>query len=194
MSGERLRDERGMTLVEMMIALSVLGIIVGPIMTSFLLGLLETTSTRERLADSSGAQVVSAYLLADVQSSKSVTLTSTGCPTSGGGTPLLRFDWEDPKTPSTDVAVVYVERSIAGEPALFRVTCTTTATGTTAEETELARNVQEFDVTCDLACPGTTTPRSVYVHLKAESQDPSDASSYRPFDFDFEATRRVSQP
>jgi prepilin-type N-terminal cleavage/methylation domain-containing protein len=176
-------DERGMTLVEMMIGLSVLAIIIGPIMMTFLLGLLESTSTRERVADSSAAQAISSFLLTDVHSSQTVT-KGAGC--SGSG--LVKFSWTDPST-GADASVAYISRSVGGEPTLVRVQCAT------SNEISLASNVQEFDVQCNPGCSSGSpaTPLDVTVDVRAESPDPSNASSYTPFEFAFEASRRVSQ-
>jgi prepilin-type N-terminal cleavage/methylation domain-containing protein len=66
---ERIANDEGLTLIELMISIGVLGIIMVPLVASFTLALLENTSSRERTADATSAQLISTYLLNDIQSS-----------------------------------------------------------------------------------------------------------------------------
>ena len=96
----RLADQRGMTLIELMVAISLLGIVIGPISASFLLGFLESTATRDRIADSTSVQVTSAYLLSDIQSSKVIVVDGTTSCRPGGlvdGEAVLEIQWTDPE-------------------------------------------------------------------------------------------------
>ena len=194
---DRLRIEEGLTLVELIISLGVLGVIIVPLTSSFLIGLIESTSTRDRVADSSAAQAISAYLLTDVQSSDTVAKTGSGClPVAGfGGTSTvkLQLNWLDPKT-NVPTVVTYIDHVPSGSPqhALFRLECT--GSTTTAQPLELAAYLDAangFTVECD-GTPTCTNPvKVVRVQIKAKSDSPSSASSYAPFDFDFLARRRV---
>jgi prepilin-type N-terminal cleavage/methylation domain-containing protein len=185
---DRLRDERGFTLIELMISMTIMSVIIVPVIGSFLIGITESTSSRERVADSSTAQLVSAYILGDIQSSKTVAKDVVGGTCPSGSPALLKLTWADPST-SEAFVVSYVEQS----DHLTRFTC---INGGAADGDELAADLAEFDVTC-FASDGSessdcSSVTKVHVHVKAESPEPSDASSYGPFEFEFDATRRVT--
>jgi Tfp pilus assembly protein PilW len=179
-------DEAGLTLIELMISVGILGLVIGPIITSFLLGLLESTSARDRIADSSSAQLTTAYLHADIQGSQTVATTGACLPSAlAGGTVVLQLAVTDPAGP--DPTVAYVDFTNAeGQRELHRATCT----GATSESRFLIQHLQDFEVTCDVdPCPAT--PKTVKVAITAESPSPDDASSYSAFTFEIDGVRRV---
>jgi prepilin-type N-terminal cleavage/methylation domain-containing protein len=194
---ERLADERGLTLIELIISMGVLGIIIVPLTSSFLIGLVESSSTRDRIADSSAAQAISAFLLTDIQSSDAVATSGSGClpPAGYGGTSTvkLQLSWTDHKT-SVATTVSYIDHTPAGssQHRLLRVSCSGGAT--TAEPAEIAAYLDAsagFVVECD-GLPTCTNPvKVVTVDVKAKSDSPSSASSYTPFEFELMARRRV---
>jgi prepilin-type N-terminal cleavage/methylation domain-containing protein len=194
----RIRDEGGMTLIELMIAVSLLGVVMGPILGSFLISMLETTATRDRISDSSGAQAVSSFLIPDIQSAKAVSPgpTTTCLPAAlAGATVHLVLAWDDPSDPadatkSTTVTYASVANG-SGQRTLHRASCT----GSAQETTRLASNMAAsngFAATCDgAACSSAATPRRVVASLTLESLDPQSNSSYGALTFDIKATRRV---
>lgn len=204
---ERLRDEAraedGLTLIELLISLGLLAIVIGPITFGFLLGLLETTAAHERIADASSAQVISSFLLADVESSQevrdSVTQRDAGEPCQPAGDLKVELEWTEPKD-GANVVASYVSRPEDGQDQLYRIECTG---GVLADPLLLVLNLNADDpviVTCErdgsaVGCPDD--PESVAVHFSANSVEPDqdatdgDVSSYDPFTFDFEARRRV---
>lgn len=193
---DRLRDERGLTLIELMISMGVLMIIIVPITTSFLLGILQSTGAQARTADSSGAQLVSSYLLADIQSSQTVAASGSGCPSAATGTVKMQLTWSDVDPAGAhNIVVAYVDQpgSQAGQRELYRYACSSG----TETNTLLALNLDTstFAVTCKDAAGTTvscaTPPRSVSVHMEASSIEPQAKSGYEPFVLDFAATRRV---
>jgi type II secretory pathway pseudopilin PulG len=188
----RIEDETGMTLIELTISMSLLVIIIVPVTTAFLLGILESTSARERVADSSTAQAISAFLMSDIQSAKQVYLDDTaGCASPPTDDTLLQTSWVDPRT-NDNVVAAYFTRTEDGQRQLFRVACTNGTAGTPTQLAHNLRNSGGFEVTCTPACSASaTTPTEVKVHVEAESIEPRDNSSYEPFEFDLEATRRV---
>lgn len=193
---ERVAPEDGFTLPEMIMAIAILGIIIGPITASMILGLLETTSTRDRLADSTSAQVLSAYLSSDIQSSEDVG-TSSACLTVelAGATPVLGLSWTDPLDDAlTSIAYVELERSGSTQKQLHRVTC---PDGATSFSTLVIQNLAATSgfvptFTCDGgACAGGELPDLVSVAVRVESIEPVEASSYDELTFTIEAQRRV---
>jgi prepilin-type N-terminal cleavage/methylation domain-containing protein len=172
----RLNDDSGMTLIELLVSISVLGIIIGPITMSMLLGLLTTSGTKERISDSAAAQLISAYFVTDVESSNTVD-TATGSPSCGSdsGTVKVRFTWSDP-TDSSDVTkqtlVEYIDRPTGDEGLheLWRYECDRSATPVVRSQQRLVRQVDfsglpvgTLAVSCntpEVACP-TGASRSV---------------------------------
>jgi hypothetical protein len=163
-----------MTLIEMVISISLLGILIGPITAMLLLGFASSNGTRERFADSSSAQLVSAYMIRDIQSATTVAFDDpSGC---ASGTPRLRLSWGAP----TPTDVVYFETVTAGQTELRRASCGSGA----PIETLLVDNLGEF----------TPTPvgRSVRVKIIANRATSDSNAYYQPFTFSFEAERRAS--
>jgi prepilin-type N-terminal cleavage/methylation domain-containing protein len=127
----RLRDSRGFTLVELLVTITIMGLIIG-----------------QRLGESHDAQIVNAYFGQDVQSigvrdwatapfalKQSVELdappTSGLYPCGAAGTPnaVVRMAWDDPDLPTHNqpVVVSYVVQTVGAERQLRRITCVGTA-------------------------------------------------------------------
>jgi prepilin-type N-terminal cleavage/methylation domain-containing protein len=194
--------EDGFTLIEMIIAISVLGLIIGPIVGSFLLGILEADSTRDRIADSASAQVTTAYLLGDVQSSQLVvTNASTGSACLSGeaaaGTNQvpIQFTWTDPDDGPVVVSYVVHDPPASDQLELYRSTCTPGDSPVllvqhVASTGGVILACLDDDGVALGSCAGE--PRTVTVTIRAESLDPPSQSSYDPLTFEITAERRVS--
>jgi prepilin-type N-terminal cleavage/methylation domain-containing protein len=194
---EELPDEGGFTLIEMMIAIGVLSIVIVPLIGSFLMGILETSSAEERTADSVAAQLASSYLISDIESSETISFGSPVCAASG--TSLLSMTWNAPSATGstlvlTPYKVDYVDQVVSGRHELHRWICI----GADAPSEALvvfnlnSSSASAFTVTCSdgAAC---ANPTSVKIHLEAFSQAPGEGSSYKaagPFKIEFTAVRR----
>src|SRR5687768_7093097 len=91
--------EDGFTLIELMISVSLLGLITGPIAVAMIFGIVHSNGTRDRVADSAAAQLVSTYLAPDVQSAAGVFTNDVGTCSSAiasGDVVRLRLEWVDP--------------------------------------------------------------------------------------------------
>jgi prepilin-type N-terminal cleavage/methylation domain-containing protein len=113
-------DDDGFTLIELVIATMVLGVIMSTIVLSLVLFLTTTGETTERLAESPEAQIASVYLTRDAQSAE-VTDKTCGSPWSGA-TLLVSFGWRDQGalTALSDnraFVVSYVVATAAGNPS-----------------------------------------------------------------------------
>jgi prepilin-type N-terminal cleavage/methylation domain-containing protein len=88
--------EQAFTLIELIIAIAITGIIVTAIAGALIVSFQTTNVTQQRLAESHDVQITSAYLANDVQSAAGVTPFSGGnC--SGGNTKLITFDYASGK-------------------------------------------------------------------------------------------------
>ena len=105
----QLRNESGMTLIEMLIAMAVLGIIIGPITGSLVLGLGNMHGTTETTSDSFSAQLLSLYWERDVASSETLTLTAPGAGCSGEGRQWFKADWTDPQSTPVAMSARYIQ-------------------------------------------------------------------------------------
>ena len=198
------RDQRGVTLVEVMVAIVVIGIIVVPLGNALLTYLRHTDHVNQRLSASHDAQIAAAYFAQDVQSVGTrdwsahpfplVQSVEQDAPATGGlfpcgpaGTPnaVVRFAWDDPTNatgaPSV-VRVAYVVSSSGDERQLRRLTCrgSTTPTSTLV----LAHNLDQdlpgnaaVSVSCSSAC--TAAPAvPQYVTMTVRIQDPANGGSF----------------
>jgi prepilin-type N-terminal cleavage/methylation domain-containing protein len=208
-------NESGMTLIEMLIAISVLGIIIGPITMSLMLGLLSSNGTKERISDSAAAQLLSAYLVTDVESSKTVQDPGPTPVASGecGHSPsiasiaVVRFTWIDgdldpsvPAPAAKQTVVSYVKRQTGddGLHELWRIECD----GANVERSSqrLVRSLQTALARCgasSTACPATASgaPDRVRLDVTVNANSgtnarKADATVYDPYVFTLQAQRR----
>ena len=116
----RLRDERGFTLVELLLSISILGIIMVPLGTGFFVAFRATTGTTETYAQSSDAQFVSIYFPPDVQSANQVTTSTSFCSGYPNRKVLLTSTETDGTTTTTVRTTLYWVRNNAGSYELVR--------------------------------------------------------------------------
>ena len=116
------RDERGFTLVELVIGIAILGTIVGGLAGAIIVGLRTADATATRLAQSHDAQLVSVYLPRDLASTSSdvVAKPDPDSMCSSQGTLLLRLRWTDE---ADYVATYRMEQAPTGEWELIRHLC-----------------------------------------------------------------------
>ena len=183
-------DESGFTLVELLVAIVILGVIIVPLADMVLGALRQTNQSQGRLAESHDAQIAAAYWASDVASLGTrstddpfdpalLTSVETNVAYNGGsypcgtpGTPnaVVRFAWDEvtgPTTPPTLVSVAYVVMPNGARSTLHRLRCN--GSNTPASDAVLAHDlVVAPTVTCDPGCSGA--PRSVSMQLTI--QDP----------------------
>lgn len=156
------RPDAGFTLLEMLVAIAVLGIIMIPLAGAFTVGLRSYQRAEDQIAGSTASLFASAYWASDVQSADSVTVPGTACaPT---GTNVVTFAWAaDPTapTPPTTLAipmqrVSYVVQSTASGRRLVRVACGGSSSTVNTIVPRLSAT-SDPQVTCELLNPPPTT-------------------------------------
>jgi prepilin-type N-terminal cleavage/methylation domain-containing protein len=90
----RLRtDERGFTLVELLIGIAITGLLTAAIGSALFVSLRTTEITNQRMAESHDVQIASAYLANDVQSASSVNAPNATTNCSAAFTTLITFTY-----------------------------------------------------------------------------------------------------
>ncbi len=144
-------DDDGFTLVELIIAVIIIGVISVPLTGVILSYLKNTDATTARLLESHDAQIASAYWAQDVASvgvrsttspypltqsvETSVVSTASKFPcgttwTTPTTAPIVTLAWDDFSGPGTAVVdrVAYITRTDSGETQLHRLRCNGSAT------------------------------------------------------------------
>ena len=143
-----MRDQQGFTLVELMIAMAITGLIVSAIAGALVVSFQTTGVTQQRLAESHDVQITSAYLANDIQSAASLNASSGGS-CSGASTELVRFTYAD-KHGNTIGDAVYSCGTSGGETQVTR-----TFSGDTVVLAHFAGTARPT-VTCAPSCGGTS--------------------------------------
>ena len=147
--------DSGVTLIELLVALVILPLIVGAVVTVIISSLKNDTGISTRLSDSHDAQITSAYFVRDVQSTG--TLTTLSAPTwCGSGTQVLGLEWQ--RNPGTTAIVSYVIGTIGSAPALKRNFCSgSTSTVSTIAEDLASSSSVTVAITCNSSYPSCAT-------------------------------------
>lgn len=174
-----------MSVIEIVVAFMVLGVIVAPLSTSVIIGLSSTERAAQRTTDTSDQQVLASYFSHDVQSADDVQTAST-CG-AGTGSSVVQLHWVDP-VGAVDKVAAY-RATTGGE--LLRVYCeggSVVKTITVVHALDTAPTV-----TCDgAACPASAgVPREVAMSVTTVG-DKGPGPSYDTYQFELSATRRVT--
>lgn len=172
--------DAGFTLVELLVAMSVGGLVVAALGTAVLTTLLNYSASTTRMGLTHDAQLLQSWLGADVQSAgpgagtvdMSPSTAATGCAGSvaPGSTNVLKTTWSDFDTGTTYAAAYRLEPNSGGaSSSLVRYFCTPGTTGTpsrivvghyvTAASAVLSTNTVTMSVTSTLT--GTSYSYSV---------------------------------
>lgn len=160
------RDEAGFTLVELLIAVTVLGIIIAALGAGFSVGLRTMNDTSNRLSGSNDAQQLGVYLPPDVESASVAVASDTGSgiTCTGASNPVLQL------TDGATFNIVYGVRSESGAYQLERYVCT----GGSVQSTKVvARNLASTSAVAPTRLPasGTLTGASLTVTEKTTATD-----------------------
>ena len=151
------RDDSGVTLVEVLVATMIGGLISGVIAAAFAVGVRTTDTSNQRLAGSQGAQITTAFFPRDVQSSLTISLGATPC---SGGTPTVAtLSWTDVDAAGTSVAkqAQYTCRTTGAQVDLIRRYL---ENAVFRSDVVLVHGVIAASVSCS---PDCTTPRAATI-------------------------------
>ena len=166
--------ERGFTLVEVLIAVTVLGVIIAAIGAGFSVGLRTMDGTASRLAGSMDAQLVGVHLPDDVASATTIVSAPGSIVCAGVAAPVLQL------SDAASFDVVYGVRAANGGHQLERHDC---AGGAVRSTVVVARNLGGLS-----AAVATGIPAGVTLTV-TEATIPSNPT---PFVFSVSGTRRAS--
>jgi hypothetical protein len=144
----RLQGERGISLIELLIAISITGVLLVPIGAAIYFGFHTTGATQNRVAETSGANLMASYFVPDVQTAIGAATNAPESPICGslGGTVDLVLTGPD-ENPSASVSVSYYRGTGARAGYLYRRTC---ANGAVTSLARVASHVaQPPSFTCD---------------------------------------------
>ena len=157
----RNQAEGGFTLPEVLIAITICGIIVGALASAFSVGAKTTAAASTRLNESHDTQLVSAYFVSDGSSASSFSTAAqtTGC--ASGTTPIASFEW-------TDNGVTKDAYYIVNSTTLTRRYC---ENGTKQSDIKVAQYLGSTTptVTCPLEDACSTTPAAVQLNVTESS-------------------------
>ena len=162
------QDESGFTLVELLMAIVISGIIVGGLASAFLVGVKTTSAATTRLDESHDAQLASAYFVADASSAASFSQTAPAAGSCAAGlSNVVSFQWTDSGVAKS---VYYV---ITGSPSqLVRRYC---QNDVLSSDVTLVKNLASTLPTAscpppeDPSCGVTGTPADVQLQVQETS-------------------------
>lgn len=172
-------------MVELVVAVLILGIIIVPISTSFIVGLATTERAAQRTTDTSDQQLLASYFVNDVQSADTVSTGTAGCSQSNA---VVLLTWTEPVNPIVKTAV-YVRTT---DDELLRVYCDSTGVTTTVKVVNALAAAPV--VQCDLAACATALPggKPKAVSMAVVAVGTKSGPSYETYNFTLSATRRVT--
>lgn len=193
-----MRRDNGFTLVELLIAIVIMGVITVPLVGVIVGYLHNSITTSARLSESNDAQITAAYWTQDVASigtrsttspfalNQSVFTTDTTtypCAVTNS-TPIVRFVWDDYLSgpgPATQISVAYVTEhvGVGNQIQLHRLKCSGSSTVSTDHvlAVDLVSTTLPVVTCVPMLCTGTgsNVPRSVTLTLYIK--DPNDTTS-----------------
>jgi len=193
-TGRGRRPDDGVTLIELLVAIVLLGIIAVPLGNAVISFFRTTNATSNRLAESHDAQITAAYFAQDVQSIgvrawgsvpySLSTSVETDAPPRTGTFPcglttdpnaVIRMAWDDPTGVSTrrTVIVSYLVRQVGPEKQLHRLRCDN-GTADPTSDLILAHDVASVAVPV-LTGPVSGLPQTVSVTITLQA--PTDSGS-----------------
>jgi prepilin-type N-terminal cleavage/methylation domain-containing protein len=208
MKGRRRREpDEGFTLIELLIATAILGVLISGLTAAMLVALSGLVGQAQSVTDTSGAQLLSAYLVSDAQGADIVNPSQLpeGDPnrfTCDDGTAvrvLMELRWTDADgTTGTSDAIYRIETTSASDFRLDRRTYSVdltnescTATGSTIVVPDVSNAVADTKAVCDGGPTCDDASSVVGLQVAAFSNDPK-GGRYSAYTFGVSGARRLS--
>lgn len=150
------RDDSGVTLVELLIGTALTGMLASVVAAAFVIGFKTTDEANERLTGSQGAQFVTSYFPSDVRTATAGPMVASTC-AAGASASVAHFTWKDDD--DTAAPLKSAEYCLVGTTLLreFRAGTVTPTTLQGVPDT-LANEVSAASVTCEpMPCGMPTT-------------------------------------
>ncbi|HET9657479.1 MAG TPA: prepilin-type N-terminal cleavage/methylation domain-containing protein [Kineosporiaceae bacterium] len=158
-TGSHARDEAGFTLIELVLAIGILGVVMIAIVSVMLTTLKVNQETQQRTDDSVDVQLATAYFTDDAYGAQSLAQGGTaGC---GTTTPLIQFSGSTFTTDAagTNTDTTFVVGYYLSGATLHRVSCSNGKTTPDSDHT-LARDLVPGKATVDCYDKGNPNPTS----------------------------------
>jgi prepilin-type N-terminal cleavage/methylation domain-containing protein len=180
------RGADGFTLVELLVAIAILGIITVPLSSVVIAYLRNTDATTARLIESHDAQIAAAYWAQDVasigtrsttnpfalkQSVETAVAYNVGlypCGPTGTPSAIVRLAWDDSSGPGAAklVRVAYVVQTVSGQTELHRLRCE--GSPVVVSDVILAHDLDPSTppaLGCSTTCTAPAVPKSITLTL-----------------------------
>lgn len=189
------RREQGMTVIELLIAIMILGIIMAPLATAFVIGLQTTRGSELDAGNSADAQLIAGFWDIDVASAESVRTSGITC---GAGTAIVQLTLRDASVlryvtyqATLDIARKAELKLDTDVYTMERVICSDIS-GTVVEQHILSRTLRAVPtVACDEGVC-TSTPRRVELRAVSHATQTPDAGAPGIYTISVTATRKVT--
>lgn len=146
------RSESGFTLIELLLVTVLIPIIVGALAAGLLSVFFLQQNTKNRLADTSDAQITLEYFQNDIQSASQVTTDAQQNPQCGSGTELLGLESNPTSSGGFNTVISYDLASNGTSQNLVRKYC---ASGSPEVDTIVSYDVPNSETAPQLACLST---------------------------------------
>lgn len=165
------RDEAGLTLIELLVAVTLLGIVTVPLSGAMIGGLRTTTEAQDRLSESRSPLFTAAFFAKDAQSAAVDGISVGPSPACGTGTNVVSFTWTEN---GTQYRSSYAIKTDGTAQRLVRSFCTPSRTDAVTVAPVLSDAVPTVkcgdaagaSVACDL---GTSAVRTVTIEASTPS-------------------------
>lgn len=195
------RDDSGMSLIELLIAITVLGVIIGALGGGLIVAFRFSGETKNRLATSHDAQITAAYFAGDMASAEDLETGPSVLLACGAVVPApsLSLAWTDPGTHASDtgddteISVSYVVLEESGETRLIRRLCREGTVDSTTVMAHLVDPAHLPAVTCAPSpCGSSSTSASMTVTACVLDAGGSCRTDEEPYEFTVSGTRRAT--
>jgi hypothetical protein len=172
----RRADDSGVTLIELVLATALTGLLAGVVGAAFVIGVKTTGAATDRIEAARHSQIVSAVFPVDAQSAKTITASPTGC--AGAPATVAELGWTELDDAGTTSVVKLAQWTCTTSGGSTNLVRQLRVGGVLQPSLVVAEGITSAAVTCDPNCttpdsaritvvtPGATT--AVVAHRRAE--------------------------